>query len=120
MPSPWRVRFVPAAEKQRSLFEGAPDLPEGMGYAPDLVSPAEEKKLLKELANLPFKEFEFYGFLGKRRTVSFGWRYEFKGGGELVKTEPMPSFLSPLRDKAARFAELSPAALEHALILEYG
>jgi hypothetical protein len=33
--------------------------------------------LIKEFSRLPFKEFEFRGFLGKRRTVSFGWRYDF-------------------------------------------
>ena len=41
---------------------------------------------------LPFKEFEFHGFTGKRRTVSFGWRYDFNGGG-LSKTEDMPDVL---------------------------
>jgi len=33
-----------------------------------------ESRLLTEIARLPFKEFQFDGFQGKRRTVSFGWR----------------------------------------------
>lgn len=37
---------------------------------------------------LPFRELEFHGFTGKRRIVSFGWRYDFNGGG-LTKTEDM-------------------------------
>ena len=55
---------------QAGLFEGVPDLPEGMGYVPDLLSAIEERALLEHLPGLPFKEFEFHGFLGKRRTVS--------------------------------------------------
>jgi alkylated DNA repair dioxygenase AlkB len=91
-----------------------------MRYVPELISRAEEKALLQELPGLPFKEFEFHGFLGKRRTVSFGWHYEFKGGGGLRKSEPIPEFLLSLRAKAADFAGLAPAALEHVLLLEYG
>ena len=67
---------------------------------------------------LPFPAFEFHGFLGKRRTVSFGWRYDFNGGG-LGRTEPVPDFLLPVRERAAAFAALAPEALAHALIIEY-
>jgi hypothetical protein len=47
---------VPAATIQRSLFESADELPPGMRYAADVISPAEEQMLLKELPALPFKE----------------------------------------------------------------
>ena len=108
------------AANQKSLFGDAPDLPDGMRYAPDFISPPEERALHGHLSDLPFKEFEFHGFLGKRRTVTFGWSYAFKGGGGLSKAGPIPEFLLPLRDRAAQFAVLAAAALEHALILEYG
>src|SRR3981081_3055798 len=89
-----------------------------MRYAADVLSPVEEQALLEEIPALAFKEFEFHGFLGKRRTVSFGWRYDFNGGG-LGKAGEIPEFLVPVRERAARFAGLSPASLEHALIIEY-
>ena len=54
---------------------------------------AEEQALLAEIRALPFRDFEFHGFVGKRRVVSFGWRYDFNGGG-LSKTEDMPEFSS--------------------------
>src|SRR5215470_12908077 len=116
-----RVRSVPVATKtkQRDLFETANELPEGMRHAPELVPPREEQALLAELPKLPFKEFEFHGFLGKRRTVSFGWRYGFDGSG-LARTESIPDFLLPVRERAAAFAALEPEALEHALLIEYG
>jgi len=103
---------------QEDLFETASDLPEGMRYAPDVLSSEDERALLAEIPALPFKEFEFHGFLGKRRVVSFGWRYDFNGAG-LGKTSEIPEFLLPVRERAARFAGLAPEALEHALVLEY-
>jgi alkylated DNA repair dioxygenase AlkB len=103
---------------QAELFERAPDLPEGMRYAAELISPDEERALLELLPALHFKEFEFHGFLGKRRTVSFGWHYDFNGGG-LKQAGELPQFLLPLRERAAEFASIEPPALEHALLIEY-
>ncbi len=109
---------MPAHSKQTDLFETPAELPEGMRYAPALISPAEEQALVAALAALPFREFEFHGFLGKRRTVSFGWHYDFNGGG-LGRAAEIPDFLRPVRALAARFAGLDPSALEHALLIEY-
>ncbi len=109
---------VAALAKQRDLFETADNLPEGMRYTPDLITADAEQALLRELSGQPFKEFEFHGFLGKRRTVSYGWRYDFNGGG-LNKASDIPAFLLPLRDSAAASAGLSPSALEHVLLIEY-
>jgi hypothetical protein len=100
---------VSEASLQASLFESVPDLPDGMGYAPELISPPEERALLEKLPALPFKEFEFHGFLGRRRTVSFGWHYDFNGGG-LTQAGELPDFLAPLRRRAAEFASLRPFA----------
>jgi alkylated DNA repair dioxygenase AlkB len=93
-------------------------MPAGFRYAPDLIDAAAETRLVGALADLPFKEFEFHGFLGKRRVVSFGTRYDFNGGG-LQKAEPMPPFLLPLRERGAAFAGLTPDRLAHALVTEY-
>ena len=93
-------------------------MPEGFRYAPDVISAAEEARLVAAFADLPFKEFEFHGFLGKRRVVSFGHRYDFNSGA-LKDAEPMPNFLLPLRERAAAFAGLEPDRLQHALVTEY-
>jgi pyruvate/2-oxoglutarate dehydrogenase complex dihydrolipoamide dehydrogenase (E3) component len=53
----------------------------GFRYEPELISAAEEQRLVHELKQLPFKPFEFQGFVGKRQVVSFAWRYDFNGGG---------------------------------------
>lgn len=103
---------------QDQLFDLAPSLPPGMLYAADWLSAEEERRLIADIAPLPFREFEFHGYLGKRRVVSFGWRYHF-GSRRMSEATPMPDFLLPLRERAAAFASLAPAALEHALVTEY-
>ena len=61
------------AEKKASLC-GLTDLPEGFQYRPDFIDPATERSLIGELQKLEFSPFQFHGFEGKRRVVSFGWR----------------------------------------------
>jgi len=107
------------AHDQLGLFGSGPSAPEGFRYATDVLPPALETELLRRFEELPFREFEFHGYLGKRRVVSFGWRYDFSES-ELQKVDDIPPFLFPLRQRAAEFAGLSRADLQHALITEYG
>jgi alkylated DNA repair dioxygenase AlkB len=92
--------------------------PEGFSYQADFLSGEEEDSLLEHIKVLPFREFEFHGFTGKRRTVSFGWRYDFNGGG-LTKTEDIPRFLTGIRARAESFAAIAPGELQQVLITEY-
>jgi alkylated DNA repair dioxygenase AlkB len=104
---------------QLSFLEPPPlAAPAGFLYREELVPPAEEAALLDAFARLPFREFEFCGYLGKRRTVSYGLHYDF-ADGEVHRTGPIPDFLLALRDRAAVFAGLAAEALEHALVTEY-
>jgi alkylated DNA repair dioxygenase AlkB len=103
---------------QLNLFEPADALPEGFQYRPDLLAKHEEERLLEHFQDLPFKEFEFHGFLGKRRVVSFGWQYDFSKA-RLRESAPIPEFLLPIRERAAAFAGIEPRALAHALVIEY-
>lgn len=103
---------------QRALFRELPNLPEGFVYYQELLSPEEEWSLIEFFEHLPFRAFELRGFLGKRRTVSFGWRYDFNVR-HLHEADRIPTFLLALRQKAARFAGLSEDRLQHALVTEY-
>ena len=103
---------------QADLFGTEPAFPEGFRYAADLISPEEERELIDRFAELPFREFEFQGYVGKRRVVSFGWQYDFNTR-EIRRAEDIPDFLVPIRDKAAAFAGLSAPELQHALVTEY-
>jgi alkylated DNA repair dioxygenase AlkB len=117
------VRKTSHHSQQPHLFgdvPAAPDpgLPEGFKYEADLITPDDERELVNHLQTLPFKEFDFHGFLGKRRVVSFGWRYDFSDR-ELQKVDDLPPFLLPLRNAAAAFAGLKADELRHALVTEY-
>ena len=105
--------------QQPNLF-GAPeeDLPEGMAYRRDLIGPDEEAALAAIMADLPFAPFQFHGFEGNRRTISYGWHYAFDGSG-LHEAAPIPDWLQPVREKAAAFAGVPASALEHVLLIEY-
>ena len=93
--------------------------PEGFRYARELITPEAERALLAQIRELPFKEFEFHGYVGKRRTVSFGAAYDFSVE-KLRPAEELPSFLRELRETAAAFAGLPAAALQQVLVTEYG
>jgi alkylated DNA repair dioxygenase AlkB len=96
----------------------ASPLPEGFKYQDDLIAPAEEQQFVRHIETLPLKEFEFQGFVGKRRVISFGWRYDFNDR-RLQKVDDIPPFLLPLRDRAAAFAGLESAGFQHVLVTEY-
>ena len=94
------------------------ELPAGFRYQRGLITAAEEHDLLARIRELPFREFEFHGYTGKRRVISFGWQYDFSAR-HLQKVDDMPAFLRELRVPAARFAGLDHEALQHVLVTEY-
>jgi alkylated DNA repair dioxygenase AlkB len=96
----------------------SPHPPEGFRVAADFLSAGAERDLLERLQPLPFKQFEFHGYLGLRRVVSFGWSYRYDEQ-RLQAAPPIPPFLLPLRERAADFAGLRPEAFTQSLVAEY-
>ncbi|MCS6622620.1 alpha-ketoglutarate-dependent dioxygenase AlkB [Roseibacterium beibuensis] len=99
---------------------GAPraGLPGGLRYAEDVISLDEAARLVEAFADLPFQAFDFHGFKGNRRIVSYGGRYDFSAS-RLEPTEPIPDFLLPARTAAAAFAGMDPDTIQHAMVTEY-
>lgn len=92
--------------------------PEGLAYGTELFTPAEERAFVARFETLAFRPFEFHGYLGNRRVVSFGYRYDYAGRA-LRSADPMPDFLEPLKDIAARFSGIPAPELRQALVSEY-
>jgi alkylated DNA repair dioxygenase AlkB len=111
--------FLGCMASQFSFFESADRL-DGFRYQPAFIETTVEDALVARVRELPFQEFEFHGFKGRRRVVSFGWKYEFSGGGQLRKADEIPEFLLGLRSRAALFAGLQADAFQHVLVTEYG
>jgi alkylated DNA repair dioxygenase AlkB len=93
-------------------------LPEGFQYRSDFIALDEERHLASSLSSFDFKPFEFRGYTGRRRVVSFGLRYDFSEG-RLFEAAPMPPFLLSLKARAALLFGIEPDAINHALVTEY-
>lgn len=110
--------------QSNQLFETAesaalPTVLEGFRYQPSIIEPGYEAAVVAQVQELPFREFEFHGFHGKRRVISFGWRYDYAGRGSLEKAGEIPSFLLHLRRLVASFVQVDAAKFEQALVTEY-
>lgn len=100
----------------RDLF-GEPPIP-GLVYREQLIGEAEHAELVERLSALDLAPFRFQGWIGKRKTQSFGWRYDFDDSS-FTPAEPIPAWLAALRSKAAAFAGVEAEAFIHALIARY-
>lgn len=98
--------------------DARPGWPDGFRYEEAVITREEESALLARVRALPFRAFEFHGHTGNRRTVSFGWRYEF-ATESLHEAQPIPDFLLALRGAAARFAGIAAERLQQVLVTEY-
>ena len=90
----------------------------GLRYQEGVVDEAGERGLLQHLGALDLAPFRFHGFLGNRRTRSFGWRYDFDDAS-FTRADPIPDWLQPLRDRAASFTGLDPSDFVHVLLARY-
>ena len=100
----------------RDLFD-TPPIP-GLELRDDLLSEAEEAELVVRCGALDLAPFRFQGWEGKRLTRSFGWHYDFESGA-LGEAEPIPAWLTAIRDRAARAFGRDPAVFAQALVIRY-
>jgi DNA oxidative demethylase len=100
-----------------SLLFDAP-LIAGLDYREEFISEAEENALLGRLMPLDLAPFRFHGWLGNRRTQSFGWRYDFDDAS-FAPTDPIPDWLLPLRAKAGGLADVVAEEFVQALVARY-
>ena len=101
---------------QIDLFE--PSRLPGLTQAEAIISPGEEAVLIARINEAELTPFRFHGWLGKRLTASYGWRYDFETG-RFEPAAPIPDWLLPLRQKASRFARLEADDLAQALLIRY-
>ena len=105
---------------QPDLFGASADAPvaPGLAAADEFLTPAEEAELIARIDAEALSPFRFQGWLGKRLTRSFGWSYDFDSG-RFSETDPLPRWLDPIRERAARFAGIAGDALVQALLIRY-
>jgi alkylated DNA repair dioxygenase AlkB len=95
-----------------------PALPPGFLYCSEAITLDEELRLLERIADLPLKEFQFHGFEGKRRVVSFGWRYDFSEH-KALPADPIPDFLLETHRTVQAASGFALPHLAQVLVTEY-
>jgi alkylated DNA repair dioxygenase AlkB len=103
---------------QAELFAEGASLPSGLLHVPDFISREEEAALLAGIGSLELHEAAYKEFTAKRRVASFGAGYDFDAN-ELTPAPVMASFLLPLREKVARWAQVPAEDFGYALVSEY-
>ena len=98
------------------LFD-APLIP-GLAYREELIGRTEEAELIRRIEAVELSPFKFQGWVGKRLTRTFGWRYDFDDRS-FAPADPLPDWLLPLRTMAAAFGGVDPGEFVHALVTRY-
>ena len=81
----------------------------GLDTRYDVIAPAEGTAL---------SPFRFQQWTGKRLTRSFGWSYDFENGS-FQRADPIPSWLEPLKARAAQAFGMNSNDLVQALLIRY-
>jgi alkylated DNA repair dioxygenase AlkB len=103
---------------QTDLFAPAPAYPEGFVYAPEFLDRSEEAALMSQISSLPVAEAKYRGFVARRRTMHFGFGYDFTSN-RLQPAPPLPAFLLPLRSKVAQWSGVAAEEFVQGLVTEY-
>jgi alkylated DNA repair dioxygenase AlkB len=102
--------------KQQELF--APALPHGLIYQPDFLTPDDEQALIAEIQCLPFSHSRYKEYTARRRTVNFGYIYDFSANRAQPAPQP-PAFLEALKRRVAHWAEIPASTFVQVLVSEY-
>lgn len=109
---------MPSTE-QPALFGAKPPIvPDGFLYESDVLAESEEDALLARVRSLPLREARYKAFTARRRIVSFGLGYDFDTNAP-TPAPPLPTWLEPLRRRAAAWARVAAEDLMQCTVAEY-
>lgn len=107
------------AEGSRTHAAAVPTgLPNGLVYAPDFLSQAEEAGLVALIETLPLQAARYKEYRARRRVVSYGGSFDYDAN-RLLPSAPLIAPLQPLRQRVADWLGVEPGRLVHALVAEY-
>src|SRR5688572_7999011 len=102
---------------QPGLFEQRPELPHGLIYEPEFLTPAEQAGRLAEIGKLPFREARVQQYTARRRVVRYGegdYPASYGPAAEEVNPRrPFPDFLVPVRRKVAQWLGVAEQEFAH-------
>ncbi|MCE9644227.1 alpha-ketoglutarate-dependent dioxygenase AlkB [Candidatus Parcubacteria bacterium] len=103
---------------QNKLFDTGLQLPTGLVYRPDFITPEEELEILSYIEDLPLEEAQYKEYTAKRRHFSLGWGYDFDNK-KFIPGPPLPPFLRPVQIRIGKWLDIDPKRIVEALINEY-
>ena len=101
-----------------TLFPEEPIFPEGFFYYPDFLNKEEEDVLCTEISKLELHNLEYHGYKANRKTVSFGYDYNFENN-QLTKGKDIPSSFDFLIEKVAKHLSIAQTMFAELLVTEY-
>jgi alkylated DNA repair dioxygenase AlkB len=105
--------------QQPSLFPaGSVSDPSGFRYEARFLSADEEKTLVRWIETLPLKPFEFRGYLGNRRVMSFGFRYDYTRRA-VDTASPVPDQLAFMIARAGLWSGHESRDIRQVMVTEY-
>jgi len=101
-----------------AAMRGVLEVPAGLLYEPELVSPVEEAGLLAELEELEFEPVVMHGQAARRTVRHFGFGYDFDSW-RVRPTDPIPRSVLEVRTRSAELAGRPAEDFEQALVTRY-
>jgi alkylated DNA repair protein (DNA oxidative demethylase) len=100
------------------MAKAASEEPRGLVYRRELLAVKEEVELLEELEALRFDPIVMHGQAARRTARHFGLDYDYEARTP-KPGEPVPTWLEPVRARAAELAGVEPAELVEILVQRY-
>ena len=95
-----------------------PTEPAGLVYQPEFLTEAEERQVLGVLEAMEFHTITMHGRTARRTVRHFGLDYGYESW-TLVPTDPLPSGLTWVQERAAALARLDPGEFAQVLVSRY-
>jgi DNA oxidative demethylase len=92
--------------------------PEGLIFRPELLTVEEEAGLLEVLSDVRFDPIVMHGQAARRTARHYGLGYDYESRAPRPG-EPIPEWLSSVRERAAELAGEAPEELVEALVQRY-
>ena len=99
-------------------MRGLIERPPGLSYREDLITVADEARLLERFAAIEVTPLVMHGMPSHRLTRHFGVGYDFDTRST-VEVEPIPDYLFGLRSQAAAFSDVEADSFVEALVSFY-
>lgn len=106
---------------QSELFDDVAErLPEGLSFAPDFVSAAEEIALLRVVSALPLHEAKYKEYMAQRRVYAWRTAEDLEASSKPGSTlDTLPAPLVALRERVAAWAGVAVGDFVHVMVSEY-